>query len=759
MDNVVIPKEAWQDMLRAFFGHIFNRCTVPGYVCVAMLPRDRRMLKERFFSWPDQLEDLIEYVIGNSQDHNAYFCPQLLGSKARDKKSIVECPVAWADLDECPPEQLLVPPSVVIETSYQRYQALWRFERPVQPADAETLSRKIAYAHADDGVDRSGWDLSQLLRVPGTTNLKRSDVFRVEIRNLRSESLYRIEDFTAYKDIHVRPKVEIPVPGPDELPKDIDALELLEKYRRSTNPRVFKLYSSPPEENEFQEGWSGALWKLIMLLYEGGLDREEVFLVCQSAACNKYTRDGRSDTELWNDVVRGYFQHQEHIKTPLVPELVHVDLLTSEEIDSVKDRETFLSRYIKWASGLGDAAQQYHEAGAFIILSALLAGKVILPTSFGNIVPNLWFMILADTTITRKSTAMDIAIDLLIEVDPDAIMATDGSIEGLLSGLSTRPGRPSIFLRDEFTGLLEAITKKDYMAGMAETLTKLYDGKYSKRILRKETVEIKDPVLILFAGGIRNRVQQLLTLDHVSSGFMPRFVYITAESDVTNVKPMGPPIVRDLTERQKLLDEMEDIHAHYNSLGQPAKGIKIGPPSKISAQLSERAWLRFNKFEAAMLKAGIESERPDLLTPVYDRLGKSVLKAAVLLAASEQRDSKVIVGEVHILHAMYFAQRWREYAVEVINGVGKSSYERDIERLLDAIKRRPGVSRSSLMQAFHLTAQSANALFSTLEQRGLITSNKFGKGTNFWVVGYKPPEEEEDQDGGQEPQRRGIKVR
>src|SRR6201999_3023795 len=99
-------------------------------------------------------------------------------------------------------------------------------------------------------------------------------------------------------------------------------------------------------------------------------------------------------------------------------------------------------------------------------------------------VPNLWFMILGDTTLTRKTTAMDLAVDLLMDVDPDVILATDGSIEGLMQGLSTRPKRPSIFLRDEFSGLLEMMTKWDYYAGMAEVLTKLYDGKMQKRILK-----------------------------------------------------------------------------------------------------------------------------------------------------------------------------------------------------------------------------------------------------------------------------------
>src|SRR6185295_16082845 len=165
---------------------------------------------------------------------------------------------------------------------------------------------------------------------------------------------------------------------------------------------------------------------------------------------------------------------------------------------------------------LGDAAWQYHQAGAFVALSSLLAGSVRLPTSFGTVIPNLWFMILADTTLTRKSTAMDLVMDLLLEIDTDCVLATDGSIEGLMTSLSMRPGRASIFLRDEFSGLLDAMVRKDYYAGMAETFTKLYDGKFQKRILRKDIIEVKDPVLIFFAGGIKNKTMSLVTHEQVS---------------------------------------------------------------------------------------------------------------------------------------------------------------------------------------------------------------------------------------------------
>jgi len=340
-------------------------------------------------------------------------------------------------------------------------------------------------------------------------------------------------------------------------------------------------------------------------------------------------------------------------------------------------------------------------------------------------------MILADTTLTRKSTAMDIAMDLLAEIDDDAIMATDGSIEGLLTSLGTRPSRPSIFLRDEFSGLLEMITKKDYYAGMPEFLTKLYDGKMQKRLLRKEVIEVRDPCLLVFAGGIRNKITGLLTYEHVSSGFMPRFIFITAESDITRVRPLGPPTEWTDSNRSAIIDELTDLYDYYHQTQEfkvSGTDIQIDEPVEFRAKLTPEAWARYNKIETQMLDSGMQSERPEIMTPVYDRLAKSILKAAVLLSVARQRQNPPVVGEEDIVRAAVYGESWRMYVREVMDNVGIGQWERQLHNILNAITRQPGVSRSQLMQNYHLGARDTNQIFETLEQRGLITRTKQGRG-------------------------------
>jgi hypothetical protein len=709
-----------------FFAMLFGK--VSGIVCLAFLSSiNRKDYREEFFEYPSQLPLMLDAINKGKVGYNVYFCPQLLSARKRVKENVLTTPCAWADLDRCPPDIIQVGPSVAVESSPGRYQAYWVFDKPIDPDDAEDISRRIAYKHADDGADRSGWDLTQLLRVPYTYNYKYgADPANIPMVTTieANRNLYRISDFEIYPQAAGYQYLDVPIP--DDV-AEIDPDDLLQSYRRKINPLIWQLYTEEPEDD-----WSKPLWNLQMLLFETGMDRSQVFAVARAAKCNKYARDGRSEKLLWKEVCRAFAKNEANNNIFVPRDEDEPPLLTDAERDSLRGaKDGFVERYQHWARGVGDAAPQYHQAGAFMVLSALMCGSVRLPTSFGTLVPNLWFMILADTTLTRKTTAMDLAMDLVTELDPDIVMATDGSIEGLLSVLAIRPNKPSVFLRDEFSGLLEQMTKKDYMAGMPELLTKLYDGKMQKRLLRKETIEVQNPRLLIFAGGIKDKVTSLLTFEQVSSGFMPRFIFITAESDLTRVKPLGPPTNVDLTNRNAILDEMADLYKHYNAsttVHISKLNTDVEQSREWNAELTPDAWERYNLLESQMLQAGLASQRADVMTPTYDRLSKSILKAAVLLAASRTRNDIITVELEDMLRAILYGEEWKAFAKELIAQVGKGGNERQLDLILGAIVRQPGISRSTLMQRYHLTSRNTTEIFTTLEDRGLVVIQRQGKG-------------------------------
>ena len=302
-----------------------------------------------------------------------------------------------------------------------------------------------------------------------------------------------------------------------------------------------------------------------------------------------------------------------------------------------------------------------------------------------------------------------------------------------------RPKKPSVFLRDEFSGLIEAILKKDYLAGMAEMFTKLYDGRPMKRLLKKEVVEVKDPRLIIFGGGIKDKITGLLTHEHISSGFIPRFLFITAESDITRVRPLGPPTTANIEHRSRMLERLREIFNHYNrttllQIGDTGQGLEV--KQDMNAYLTDEAWKRTSELELQLLKMGTNSYNPSLMTPVYDRLTKSILKAAVLIAASRQSNDTVVVELEDLLRAIKFGEDWLSYAEEVINAIGSSDEERMINKIFDYIQNgtaQGGVNRGKIMRVFKLTNRRANEIFQTLDQRNLISKVQ-GEGSVTYVA-------------------------
>jgi len=651
------------------------------------------------------------------------------------KDFVTSLQVAYSDLDSCPPDKLLVPPHMVVCTSTNRWQGYWRLDRQdYPPVDIEDMNRRIAYTHLDDGADKSGWDLTQLLRVPYTLNFKYAPSQYIKVADTKSGAISLDELGEVYTQESITDADGMyPYPVADVLP-EVESIDLM--YARKLHPGIQRLRSEEPDGS-----WSEPLWRLLLELFEIGMTREETFVIAREAACNKYRRDNRSDRYLWVDVSRAWVRFAQAHR-PVTGTFEEEQILTEEELAAAATKPSFVEEYVEWATSLGDAAGQYHEAGAFVILSSLLAGNVRLPTSYGVLLPNLWFMILADTTLTRKSTAMDVAMDLVVDIDPDVILATDGSIEGLFTGMSTRPGKPSVFLRDEFSGLVEQMTRKDYYAGMAETLTKLYDGKYQKRILRRETIEVKEPVLILFAGGIKNRILSLLTWEQVSSGFLPRFLFITAESDVTKLRRLGPPTDQSEGKREYILSKLRAMHAFYSTnksvtIGHGDKAKQVQMPSQVNAELTPQAWDRYADIEELMLKAGVKSPQPDLATPTLDRMCKSGLKMAVLLAACRQHSDPVVVDIQDIIKAFSYISKWREYTSEVLDKIGQTTEEKTIQRVHHYIASHEGCLRSEVMQHFALNARTADTVLTTLEQRDLITRSRASRGERLSAFHFK----------------------
>lgn len=695
---------------------------------VALAAKHLEKLTEVYFKYPEQLPELLEWINSKFPECDVYFSPHLFSRPDREREFAETCPVAWAEFD-IEPNGVAPKPNIIVESSPGKYHYYWGFKTPQAPQAVETISRKLTYTW---GADKGGWYLGKLLRVPLTHNFKYPEAPHVKVVQFEASFEYELTDFSELRD-----KSDFAEFAPEGMPADIDDVPepayIFGKHGSAIPPAAFGHFYKAPDSD-----WSTALWSLEVLLFESGLSKKEVFTIAEKSAVNKYARDHRPRIELWIEVCKA--EQSVKARRPSKETLAIQNLLTKEERDVVERAPPlFLDRYIKWASSKTDAAEQYHQAGAYTILSSLICESVMLETSVGNIIPNLWFMLLGDTTLTRKTTAMSMAMRLLNGVYEEALMATDASIEGLLTELQNRPGRTSLFLRDEFSGMLDAMARKDYYAGMVEMLAKLYDGERQKRILRKETIDVQNPRFIIFAGGIKSRILELFNLNLVINGFIPRFIFITAEADKANYRPMTAPTKGQEVVSSELLKELSEIREHYNSTQtMQIAGQQFDRRKEFIARLTPDAWTRYAELEQRLVFIGSDSDSPETITPTLQRLCISALKAAVLIAASYQRNPNTVeVGLQDLLIAISYMESWVGYSLEVIYNAGKTSSEKTVERALYLIEHGRS-TRADLMSAMHLGSREAGVLLDTLEQRGFINRVRTsGRGERLTLLGRR----------------------
>ena len=165
------------DDVKDFFEAIFGDAT--GFIFFGWKNESGELNQQKFVQYPDGL-DLAVRLVKAHEEEDFYFSPMLYEVPRRKKTTVRATPVVYADTDLFDPERFLVKPSINVESSDGHTHSYWILDKTDYPKeDVARVARAIAMTHDERdeeghkiGVDPSGWDLTQLLRVPGTTNRK-----------------------------------------------------------------------------------------------------------------------------------------------------------------------------------------------------------------------------------------------------------------------------------------------------------------------------------------------------------------------------------------------------------------------------------------------------------------------------------------------------------------------------------------------------------------------------------------------------------
>lgn len=257
----------------------------PGkYFCLSTKDRHGKW-KDHFFR-RSEFRTLPAFIEANS-DKDLYWCVHGFRKRRRTKDSAEIPKLLWADLDESDPREFGdLMPSVAWESSPGRYACLWVLDSFM----TEDTNRALTY-HLK--ADPSGWDLGQVLRIPGTKNYKYASTPKGRMMWFDGPS-------------HNLDVLRSRLPKERKAREHNVAVGIYRKYEKNLSGWVRRqLLKGKPQPGKRSE----VLWKLVHELVEAGVTKDEAFELLRVSPWNKFAHRRNGDEQLKRELDKSLEQH------------------------------------------------------------------------------------------------------------------------------------------------------------------------------------------------------------------------------------------------------------------------------------------------------------------------------------------------------------------------------------------------------------------------------------------------------------------
>lgn len=290
------------------------------------------------------------------------------------------------------------------------------------------------------------------------------------------------------------------------------------------------------------------------------------------------------------------------------------------EFVNILPEDNYISRYYNLATGLNDAYPEYHFMCATTIISALIQRKIILELTT-DYYPNVYAILVGDSTKSRKTTALD----LMRKIIGNAIHFFPDEFSGpsIVDELAERG--QGLFHIDEYGEFIAKMTR-DYNSGIASFLCKIYDcPAWRRKRLRKETFIITNayPCII---GGIQPKVlTEYTSVADLATGYPQRIAWLYP------TRPKETKPVRKKTNAEKrTIIELYEIVKNYGILFSGATG-------NISIGMTQEALNKYNTWSEHFEKILEGDPYEELLDSQVGRLKEYALKLAMIFTVADPR--------------------------------------------------------------------------------------------------------------------------
>lgn len=708
-----------------------------GYACISLNDSQGNPTHDRYFQLPAEFDSMVAYAERNKHK-DVYFTPALMNEKLRRKQNPKWLQVAYADADLCPVEDLLLEPSLVVQTSQEKTHVYWIISGETDPKVIEGLSHAVSLEHTkqESGLDQ-GWSSNKLLRVSGSTNHKYDEPW--SITHKVSGLVYTVEEFKAVYSKTFAVATHEYQGMPTKFPSRKEALESIQ-WTAELSSLLDGTYM--PNSGRFL-----ALHLAENDLFRAGATDEVAFVLLKDTDLHKWKTEPQiknPDQNLWDDIqrARARLEEEPDQNVPLAVKNEEIsiqhDFLTEDEKKLIEP--TFVDRFVKWSSDRTNTSSNYQVAGAFSILSTVFADFGCFEMAYGIERLNLWYVMSGKSTIDRKTTVLNHMMEVLKGLEDDDYsydIGSDFTTAALSDILLDQPQRSGLVQIDEFQGFLKELDR-NYMQGAKEQLTAMYSGTIKGKLRataeKKRRASVKYS-LSFWGTGITDQIAEQLTRADFESGFLTRFLFVTPDDNFKPGKVTDGFELADKVEsarisevQMSLITEIAKARDYWygflSSLNDEPQRLDIVPAVND----------RIKKLIDDIIEIAQKENKPELISTAQ-RLGVSIYKCACLLSMVEGAQK---VEMKHVIMAINYGQSWITNMFRMVDRVASTDWARRQSDIVDVLIEKGGAAtHTMLFRKFKdlYTSKDFNVLLDTMISAGTVKLVPDGKVKRITYLG------------------------
>ena len=287
-------------------------------------------------------------------------------------------------------------------------------------------------------------------------------------------------------------------------------------------------------------------------------------------------------------------------------------------------KQGWLTNYLDYVK-LQESPIEFHFWVGVCLIGATLKRNVWFnKQDYYSVFPSQFVILVAKSGACKKSTAINIGVDILREIDYVNIMAEKATPEALLEGMISKKKRGDSLTIDCYAMVYASelgffLGKQSYNEGMIPMLTDLADcpPKREYKTRSKGNVKLIAPGLTFLGGTTKKGMEDSLPIATFGQGFMSRILFIHKD-DTPRINSMIRPPVEERVSIELIKEGLRHIEEVYGGFSVSEDGAD---------------W--YDQFYASNK---INRSTDPNMSGYYERKPDHLIKLAMIIAVSEGKD-------------------------------------------------------------------------------------------------------------------------